>query len=285
MKAIALLTDFGLKDNFVGVMKGVITAINPKAKIIDICHSVSSYDINRAAFLLFASFSYFPKGTIFLAVVDPGVGSNRRAIAIKTENYYFIGPDNGILSLATAKDGIEKAVLLNNKKYFLKNVSSTFHARDIFAPIAAHISKGVNIRTLGRRINEIEKIKLGEPTVKGNILTAQIIYADKFGNLVTNITKKQFENFTCGKKFIAFVNGKKIENICSFYRGAEEPKPFFIEGSHSFLEVSLKNKSAKKYFALGKILNVKITITLPAGRQAGKYNSYGANAGKRKNRI
>lgn len=294
MSLIALLTDFGLKDNYVGVMKGVMLSINPKLEFVDITHEVASHQIRQASFLLLKSYSYFPKGTIFLAVVDPGVGSWRKAIAIKTKNYFFVGPDNGVLSLACRQDSIKEIVLLENKKYFLKQIYSTplekiadfnpvrslalrdaisngikergsltgftFHGRDIFAPAAAYLSKGVSLSSFGRSISKIEKIKLSLPRIKNNSLEGEVIYADRFGNLVTNFKKEELDKFLEDKRLNAFLNKKPIKKICSFYAEAKDKEPFFIEGSFGYLEISLKDKSAKEYFGIKDIEKVKVMV-------------------------
>jgi len=245
---IALLTDFGDKSNFVGVMKGVILKINPQAKLIDITHKVRFGSIKQASFLLYKSYSYFPKRTIFVVVVDPGVGSERKVLAVETKNYYFVGPDNGVLSWAVFEDGAEKIIEVKNKKYFLKNISFTFQGRDIFAPVAAYVSRGVKIEKLGKRIKQIKKIDFPEVKIKKDTLKGEILYIDSFGNLITNIKKDVFLNFVKDKKFVATLNGKKIGKLYNFYSQAEPGSPFFIEGSFSFLEISLQLTSAKEYF-------------------------------------
>jgi hypothetical protein len=257
---IALLTDFGVQDNFVGVMKGVMLTINPGVQLIDITHEVKPQNIRRAAFLLWGSYSFFPKGTIFLVVVDPGVGSKRSPLAIKTKNYYFVGPDNGVLSLAAEADTIEKGVSLENKHYFLKNISSTFHGRDIFAPSAAYLSRGVPISSLGKDKRKIKKIFFPQPQKRNGRLIGELIYVDRFGNLITNIKKKVLYDFLNGRKFIATIKRKKIKRIYSFYACAEENEPFFVEGSFGFLEVSFKNGNAQSFFSVKDTENVKIII-------------------------
>jgi hypothetical protein len=260
MKTIAILTDFGLKDNFVGVMKAVILKINPKVNLVDITHEISPQNIKEAAFLLLKSYSYFPKGSVFLVVVDPGVGSKRRPIAIKTKNYYFVGPDNGILSLAAINDGVKEIVHLKNKRFFLKEVSSTFHGRDIFAPVSAYLSKGVTLAYLGEKIKEICKLELPSFKREKDKLVAEIIYIDRFGNLITNISKEVFFDFIKNKKFIAYLKNKKIKNFFSSYQDATDNLPFFIEGSFSYLEIALKNKSAFEYFSLKREEKPKVII-------------------------
>ncbi|MCM8831610.1 MAG: SAM-dependent chlorinase/fluorinase [Candidatus Omnitrophica bacterium] len=250
MSIIALLTDFGLIDTYVGIVKAVILNINPKAEIVDITHQVLRGNINQGAFLLLKSFKFFPKCTIFLGIVDPGVGSSRYPIAIKTKNYYFVGPDNGILSLAAKEDGIEKIVVLENKKYFLKNISSTFHGRDIFAPSCAYISKGQPIENFGREIKKIKEVKIPLPKITKNTLYAQILYGDIFGNLITNLEKEVLLKFSKNKNFIATLGGKKITKIYNFYKEAKDEELFFIEGSFGLLEISCKNKSAADFLKI-----------------------------------
>jgi len=244
MPAIVLLTDFGLKDHFVGVMKGVMLTLNPRARIIDLTHGIRPHQITDAAFKLLAAFFYFPKGTIFTVVVDPGVGSKRLPVVIKTKNYLFIGPDNGVLSLAASRDGIKEVIALTNRKYFLKNVSATFHGRDIFAPVAAHVSRGCTIKSLGKPIKTIKKLTLAKAKSHGKDITGEIISIDQFGNLITNITKSRVKS-----RFHARLRGEAISKIQTCYDDARANEPFFIVGSFGTLEVSLKAKSAQKYFA------------------------------------
>lgn len=258
MRMIALLTDFGERDSYAAVMKAVILSVNPGVKLIDITHSVSSGAVREAAFILLQSYSYFPKETIFLCVVDPGVGSERSPLAIKTRNYFFVGPDNGVLSLAAEDDGIEKSVKLANRKYFREDISSTFHGRDIFAPVAAYISRRIALSSLGKTVKEIKTVRLPEPEIKNDKIEADIIYADKFGNLITNVKKKLLE----GKIFTAMLNRKKIAKIYSCYAQAESKEPFFIKGSFSFWEISLKNDSAREYFSIKKDKRNKLSITI-----------------------
>lgn len=234
MSIITLLTDFGLEDNFVGVMKGVILGINPVARIVDITHNVRPQDIMSAAFLLKGSYRFFPKGTIHLVVVDPGVGSKRKAIIVKTMDYYFVGPDNGVLSIALSE--IEKIINITNEKYFLKSVSNTFHGRDVFAPVAGYLSKGVQLERFGREVREYKKLDI--PKVKAG--KGQIIYIDRFGNLVTNIPKG-----VSGK--IQF-KGISIDKISSSYAEVEIGMPLAIFGSFGNLEISIREGSARDYF-------------------------------------
>lgn len=200
MKIIALLTDFGYKDNFVGIMKGVILGINPQVNLVDISHGVKPQSIFEAYFLLKNSYKFFPKGTIFVAVVDPGVGSKRKSILIETNDYFFIGPDNGIFSFLESHE-IKNIVHLTNKEYFLKPVSSTFHGRDIFAPAAGFLSKGVSPEELGTLIKSIKRVEIPKPRIEKDKLVGEIIYIDGFGNLISNISREVFNKFTKGSEF------------------------------------------------------------------------------------
>src|SRR5215469_2500753 len=155
---ISLTTDFGMRDWFVGTMKGVIFTINPRANIVDITHEIPPGDIRTGAFALMASWRYFPKGTVHVAVVDPGVGSRRQAIAVQTQNGVFIGPDNGVLSWALKGEKIKTIRLLENSKYFLDSISRTFHGRDIFAPVAAHVSRGLPVQRLGTELKDFRRL-------------------------------------------------------------------------------------------------------------------------------
>jgi len=214
MGIIALLTDFGLNDNFVGVMKGVIYHINPEVKIVDLSHQIESHNIHEAAFLLKSSYPYFPEGTVFLIVVDPGVGSERKSVIVETEKYLFVAPDNGVLSFLMERD-MKRIIQITNEEYFLKPVSRTFHGRDIFAPVAAYLSKGEKVEKFGSQTRKIEKLTFPEPQVKNNRLVGEVIYVDRFGNPITNINQNTFLQFIKGKKFRIVIGKAKISKISS----------------------------------------------------------------------
>lgn len=236
MPIITLLTDFGLEDNFVGVMKGVILGINPDVSIVDITHNVRQHNIMEAAFLLKGSYRFFPKGTIHLVVVDPGVGSHRKAIIVKTRDYYFIGPDNGVLSLALEGQRVERVINITNEKYFLKPVSNTFHGRDVFTPVASYLSKDIPLERFGEEIRGYKKLDI--PKFKSG--KGQVIYIDRFGNLITNIPKGM-----SGK--IQF-KGISIDKISSSYAEVRIGKPLAIFGSFGYLEIGVNQRSAEDYF-------------------------------------
>lgn len=198
MSCISLLTDFGLKDGNVGVMKGVIWGMAPSAQIVDLSHDISPQDIREAAFVLARSAPYFPEATIHLVVVDPGVGTDRRAIAARIGPYKFVGPDNGVitrfLERAESRGWQAYFIHLDQSKYWLSEVSNVFHGRDIFAPIAAHLANGVPMNTMGTRIDDPVRLKLPKPQRMGNQLQGEVIYIDHFGSLVTNISRSELRS-------------------------------------------------------------------------------------------
>lgn len=251
MRVIALLTDFGLKDNFVGVMKGVILKINPRVEIVDITHNISAQDVFEAGFLLRYSYRFFPESSIFVAVVDPGVGSWRRPLLIEAENYYFIGPDNGLFGLVLDSARIEKVIVLENEKYFVKPVSSTFHGRDIFSSVAAYLSKGVPLREFGRQVKSFQRLEFPSPQVKKDRINFSLLYIDRFGNIVTNLTSEILKKFTKNREFLLKIGSKAFKlKVCKFYEEAKDSEIFLIEGSFGFLEISLKKGNAQDFLGV-----------------------------------
>ncbi len=185
---ITLTTDFGTDDPFVGIMKGVIRSIHPTVEIIDITHGIEPHNVLQAALVLKAAHSYFPKKTVHVAVVDPGVGGTRRPMAVKSGSTHFVGPDNGIFT--TVLNSKSRCIELTQKKYFLKNVSATFHGRDVFAPVAAWIARGTPLKSLGRPIKDPQSLELPEPVWNGKAIEGEVIYIDRFGNAATNISRE-----------------------------------------------------------------------------------------------
>ncbi len=237
MRAITLLTDFGTADYFGGAMKGVILSINPQAVIVDITHEVPAQEVAAGAFTLLAAYNTFPAGTIHLAVVDPGVGSTRRPIVVSAGEHLFVGPDNGIFSYIYDRNPSFEAFHITAAQYFRQPVSNTFHGRDIFAPVAAVLSTGIEPSALGPRISDpVRLLKSAGP---------HIIHIDRFGNLITNITR---DNFPDGASL--GVNGVTIRAVRRFYAD-EGDEPFLIWGSAGFLEIAANCRSAAEF------LNVK----------------------------
>ncbi len=239
---IALLTDFGTKDYFVGAMKGAILSINENARIIDITHEIPSQDIKSASFTLRACYRDFPRRTIFVAVVDPGVGSDRRAILVETADYYFIAPDNDLLSFVFSEELNVRVFEITNENFFKHPVSRTFHGRDIFAPSAAHLSKGASPNEFGREIEDFVHLKENKPRkISETQIETEIIHADHFGNLITNLRSEDLPgNFTLE------IGKTKIEKLQNFFAEAEAGEIFMFFGSAGFLEIAAFQNSAAK---------------------------------------
>jgi len=239
---IALLTDFGTKDYFVGAMKGVVLSINPNAKIVDITHEIPPQNLTAASFTLRACYENFPKKTIFVVVVDPGVGSDRKAILVETEDYYFIAPDNGLLSFVFDEAKHYKVFQLTAEKFFAEKVSRTFHGRDIFAPIAAHLSNGVQPNECGAEIKDFIRLANSEPQkISEREIEAEIIHIDCFGNLITNLKREHLsENLTIK------INEKTISKFQIYFAEAERSGLFMILGSAGFLEIVAFQDSAQR---------------------------------------
>ena len=191
---ITLTSDFGLKDHYVAEMKGVILTINPKTTIVDITHDIEKFNIRMAAFMLASAAPYFPENTVHLAVVDPEVGTNRRAILIHTKKSFFVGPDNGILVLAAQRQGIRKVYQLTNPKLMLPKISSTFHGRDIFAPAAAYLEKSIQPAEFGPEIKDLIQPEFASIDRSGDSIIGEVMHIDNFGNIITNINEKDIQN-------------------------------------------------------------------------------------------
>ncbi|MBM2815424.1 MAG: hypothetical protein HW421_2186 [Ignavibacteria bacterium] len=247
---IVLETDFGADGYYAAQMKGVILRIAPEAKIIDLTHQIEPQNIKQASFLLKNAYNYFPDNSIFICVVDPGVGSERRAIALKAKNRYFIGPDNGIFNFLWIDNNNIEAIHLNRKEYFFNDISNTFHGRDIFAPVAAHLASGVKFLDFGEPISTSELIKL--PEIISHIeedgsLTGEIIFIDGFGNLITSISSERIESTFGNKEFKIIYRVETISGFFQNYFDALNGKPFAYIGSSNHLEIAVKNGNAAQY--------------------------------------
>ncbi len=241
MRIITLLTDFGAQDYFVGAMKGVIISINSEVRIVDITHEIPPQDIESAAFNLLCCYKDFPEGTIHVAVVDPGVGSNRRAILIECAHQFFVGPDNGVFSWLCQKESNFRAIEITNDKFFRHPVSQTFHGRDIFAPVAAAISTGVAMEEFGPAIDGLAQLEPLEPKKVGQgIIEGAIINIDRFGNCITNLTR---DHLSVVAKLM--VSGREI-GLRPFFaaEGMDDSDLFCVFGSAGFVEIAARNRSA-----------------------------------------
>lgn len=257
---ITLLTDFGTKDHYVASMKGAILSINPQCNLIDISHQVHPHDVEEGAFLLANTSSFFPKGTIHLSVVDPGVGGPRKPILLATSNYFFVGPDNGLFTFVLRREKVEQCVVLTNQKYFLPCVSLTFHGRDIFAPVAAHLSLGVKPKAFGYEINSWEELSFHKPRTKDGKLVGEILHIDTFGNLVSNIDEMQLFHFIKGHPFFIEVGKRKILGLKKGYWEGKRGKMIALLGSGGFLEISVREGSAQKSLKAKKGDEIKVQL-------------------------
>ncbi len=252
---IVLVTDFGHGDAFVGILKAVILSINPKALIVDLSHGVPPGDIPYGSFVLSSGAPFFPKGSIFCVVVDPGVGTNRKPILVTTQDHVFIGPDNGVLYRAAQRNRIQSVTHLNREKYFLDKVSNTFHGRDIFAPVAAHVSLGVSAENFGPGLDEMMDFDFPKPGRQGSRLNLTVIHKDTFGNLTLNITGERFRKFA-PKGFVLECPGKgqvRIRDMAQTYGAALDNTPFILESSTGFMEIAVKNGNAARITGLDRM--------------------------------
>jgi S-adenosylmethionine hydrolase len=249
MSIITLLTDFGMRDYFVGAMKGAILSINRHALIVDITHEIPPQDIETGAFHLLATYKHFPAGTIHVAVVDPGVGSTRKPILIDCGEQFFVGPDNGIFSWVCEREGGRRAIHLTNEAFFRHPVSATFHGRDIFAPVAAALSTGVAMREFGEKLGEYVSLDPLLPAVRSDgTVEGRVIHIDRFGNCITNLTPAHFsaDQATSGAKLV--INGRELTSFRqSFSEGVIDGDDLFcLIGSAGFLEIAVRNSSAAR---------------------------------------
>ena len=257
---ITLTTDFGYDDAYVAAVKGAILSVNPDANVIDISHSIKPQNILQAAFILSVAYRYFPKQTIHMAIVDPGVGGERQGIILKTHSAIFVAPDNGILSYIiddlvsvenhalteqthdlkeiVFKKGLEAAAI-TDPRFWRHPVSPTFHGRDIFAPVAASLSLGISLYEFGEKINSLHVLTIPKPSLdSGGNLVGQVLHVDRFGNLITNIKSNDLP----GKNVVVEVAGYCIQGISDYY--AQNKGVMAVMGSSGYLEVSLRDGSA-----------------------------------------
>jgi len=247
MPLITLLTDFGNADYFVAAVKGVILSANPDARVVDITHDIPPHDIESAAFTLLAAHSSFPPGTINVAVVDPGVGSERRPLLINVNQQFFVGPDNGVFSYVGETKAPE-AFHLTNQKYWRHPVSSTFHGRDIFAPVAAALSLGAKPGDLGIKTIDFVRLAPLRPIINGDELMARIIHIDRFGNCVTNLSQDDLTAEMIAAGASLRINAKTVRSFRRYFadESGSKEKLFAIWGSAGFLEIAAANQSAAK---------------------------------------
>jgi S-adenosylmethionine hydrolase len=262
---ITLTTDFGLVDSYVGTMKGVILGIAPAAQLIDITHAVSPQNIHQAAYIVQTFYRYYPAGTVHLVVVDPDVGGERRAIALGTPGGTFVAPDNGVLTYIW-RDAVDRwgaaacaVVELANPRFWLPQVSSTFHGRDIFAPVAAHLASGVPIEQVGQRIDDLTEADLEQPAPgRSGGLVGRIIHVDHFGNCITNITPHHLEQARLGERITVKIIDQRIAGISRTFADVPVGALVALVGSNNRLELAVRNGSAAQTLGVGIGDTVKV---------------------------
>lgn len=242
---ITLTTDFGLKDPFVGVMKGVIAQINPSATVVDLTHGIPPQDVLAAAMILREATKYFPRGTIHVAVVDPGVGSTRRAVLLQSNEAYFVGPDNGIFSFVFEQCQAARIVHLSNSNYYLQPTSATFHGRDVFAPVAAYLSLGVAPELFGETLNDYVRISWPSIVRSDHSVAGEIVYIDGFGNLFSNIREQDLAGLNRERAIIT-IGALTIRGLAPNYAAVEKGQPLALINSWGLVEIAANGDSAAR---------------------------------------
>ncbi len=248
---IALLSDFGTRDHYAGTMKGVALGICPDATLVDISHDVPTHDVLAGALELAASYRYFPAGTVFLVVVDPGVGSTRRGIAADAGDYKFVAPDNGVLTVVLDEHPPRRVVELTERRYARPTVSRTFEGRDRFAPAAAWLAKGIELTAMGRPAGAIARLEVPHPRVADDEIEGQVLRVDRFGNLITNIDRKAFEKLS-GTPLDIRAGARQVSKVVSTYADASVGEVCALFGSTDHLEIAANGASAADELGVGR---------------------------------
>ena len=247
---VTLTTDFGLSDPYVAMMKGVILSINPEAKVVDLSHQVRAGSIIQAAGFICETFPFYPKGTVHVAVVDPGVGSERRPMGVEAGGHFFVGPDNGVFWPLIENYKGSKMVHLTESGYFLPPISDTFHGREVFAPVAAHLSQGVSLKRMGPKLSNPVQLHFPKPLKKAEKLYGQITRVDNFGNLITNIHRRDLESFLKSFRPVIEVGELTIRKLSLIYADVGEGDPLALINSSHWLEIAVNLGKASSYVGL-----------------------------------
>jgi S-adenosylmethionine hydrolase len=255
---LALLSDFGLRDHYVGSMKAAALSVHPDLTLVDITHDVAPHDVLDGALQLAASYRSFPPGTVFVGVVDPGVGSARRGIAAEAGEYRFVAPDNGLLTAVFLETPPKRIVELTERRYFRPTVSRTFEGRDRFAPAAAWLLRGIDLAALGRPVSNPLLLELPRPQAAGDVLRGQVLREDRFGNLLTNIDRKTFERFVAGASFSLQAGDRPIGRLVSTYAEIGTDEVCALFGSADYVELAARSDRASDRLALGPGASVTV---------------------------
>lgn len=263
---ITLLTDFGIVDPYLAMMKGVILSINPGAVIVDVSHSIMAGGIAQASGIIRETYPFFPKGTVHVAVVDPGVGSERRLLGIEAGGHLFVGPDNGVLwpVIRDCKDAV--IIQLTETGYFLTHVTSTFHGREVFSPVAAHLSSGEDLLQMGPQIYDPVRINVPSSYTEDNTLHGEVTRIDNFGNLITNITKQELENFLKNSNLFISIGDLEIKRLHNTYLDVEEGKPLALINSSGLLEIAVNLGRASEYAGIDRDEIIGTIVKVLKGR-------------------
>ena len=244
MSVITLLTDFGHRDAFVGTMKGVILGICPKARIVDLSHGIAAQRIEEGAFILRTAYSYFPDGTVHVAVVDPGVGGERRALIVETPRYRFVGPDNGVFAHVYAMEPDLRVVSVTETGFMLPGISNTFHGRDVFAPVAAHLALGTPVTAFGPEIDDFHGGSITGPMVREGGIVGHVLHIDHYGNIITDIDDSLFLETTREKRFRITLSNLTLDRVSASYDEAAEGAVLAILDSAGLLEIAVNGGNA-----------------------------------------
>jgi S-adenosylmethionine hydrolase len=257
---VAVLSDFGTRDHYAGTMKAVVLGVCPEAALVDIGHEIPAHDVMAGALELAACYRYFPQGTVFLVVVDPGVGSGRRGIAADTGDYRFVSPDNGVLSGVFRESPPKRVVELTERKYARPTVSRTFEGRDRFAPAAGWLAKGIVLSSLGRTVTDYRLIPLAEPAIDGESIRGEVVRVDRFGNLISNIDQRMLDRLATQGKLTVSVNGREVSRIVATYAEAAAGEVCALFGSTNHLEIAINGGDAAA--ALGLARGAPVTAVI-----------------------
>lgn len=258
-RIITLTTDFGLQDYYVSAMKGVILEQAPEARLVDISHEIPSQDIMAGSWVLKNSAMLFPPDTVHLVVVDPGVGTPRKPVALQIKDQFFVGPDNGIFSLLTEEHDFE-AVELTNQSYWRSDPSSTFHGRDIFAPAAAHLFNGVELSDFGKPLNDLQTYRWAVPIADKDGIQGWVIHIDKFGNLITNISSSLIDEVIKSKTTKLYVGNTILDEIANTFGSVPEGEPVAYIGSAGMLEIAINKGNAKEMLGVQKGAQISLVL-------------------------
>lgn len=243
-RIITVMTDFGTRDGYVGAMKGVMLGINPRCTLVDISHEIPPQGVFEGAFTLGNAYRFFPPGSIHLAVVDPGVGTGREPLVVETEAYFFVGPDNGLFTWIYRGERVKQVIGIRERDFFPNPISQTFHGRDIFAPVAAHLSLGRRPGEFGVRLDTWSEIEIPEPKETDGGFIGEVVHIDRFGNLITNLPRRLLEPSAGQGSLHIHIKGRRISGLKTAYAEARRGELMAIFDSFDLLEISVMGESA-----------------------------------------